>query len=438
MSFAIRRSAERRLLILFAVALLVFVAAVVRQIVGQAPSAAISSPSPVEDSIEATIARLQAYLQANPEGTAAYAELGLAYLQRVRETGDAAYYGLAEQAFAEALAREPQQLNALIGQGALALAQHRFQQALEWGEQARAVNPFRAEVLGIMTDALVELGRYDEAVETAQAMVDLRPDLASYSRVAYLRELHGDMAGAIAAMQAAVDAGQPGAEGTSWAEVELGHLFFNSGDLERAEESYRQALRLRPEYPYALGGLARVQAARGHYEAAIEQYQLLTTRLPLPEFAIRLGELHEAAGQTQLAQERYELVRLIQQLNAGAGMDVDLELALFEADHGANPAAAVQMAREAFDRRPSVVAADVLAWALYRNGEYEAAWEYSQQALRLGTRDANFHYHAGMIAYALGDELAARHHLSEALAINPYFSTLHAPRVHELLEQLAK
>lgn len=438
MSFAIRRSAERRLLILFAVALLIFMAAVVRQFAGQTPSAAISSALPEEDSTEAIISRLQAYLQANPEATAAYAELGLAYLQRVRETGDVAYYGLAEQAMSEALAREPKQLNALIGQGALALAQHRFQQALEWGEQAQAVNPFRAEVLGIMTDALVELGRYDEAVEMAQEMVDLRPDLASYSRVAYLRELHGDTAGAIAAMHAAVDAGQPGSEGTSWTQVELGHLFFNSGDLEQAEENYRQALRLRPEYPFALGGLARVQAARGNYEAAIDLYKLLLMRLPLPEFAIRLGELYEAAGQIPLAQEQYELVRLIQQLNAGAGMDVDLELALFEADHGANPAAALQMAREALDRRPSVVAADVLAWSLYRNGEYEAAWEYSQQALRLGTRDANFHYHAGMIAYALGDEQAARQHLSETLAINPYFSTLQASQVHELLEQLAK
>jgi len=394
------------------------------------------APTPIELSAEAMLARLQDKLRQNPEDTVAYAQLGLAYLQRVRETGDPSFYNLAEKALAEALQREPQQLEALIGQGMLALARHDFETALVWAEQAQAINPFRAQILGISVDALVELGRYEEAVKTLQAMVDLRPDLASYSRVSYLRELHGDMAGAIAAMQWAVDASQPGSESMLWVQTQLGHLYFNQGDFQRAEEIYRQTLLFNPEYVYAMAGLARAQAARGNTTAAIASYRDVVERLPLPEFVIALGELYEATGQAEEAARQYDLVRVMQKLNASAGVDVDLELALFEVEHGNDPARALQQARAAYERRPNIYAADTLAWALYHNGRYAEARAYSQEALRLGSRDAMLHYHAGMIAYALEDLAAARAYLQEALAINPAFSIRHAPRAQILLAEL--
>jgi Flp pilus assembly protein TadD len=123
-------------------------------------------------------------------------------------------------------------------------------------------------------------------------------------------------------------------------------------------------------------------------------------------------------------------------LQADGGVDVDLELALFEADHG-DPARAVAMAQAAYDRRPTIYGADGLAWALYRGGDYAAAWPRSQEALRLGTRDALLYFHAGMIADALGDTDAARAHLQQALDINPAFSLVHAATARETLAALA-
>jgi Tfp pilus assembly protein PilF len=120
-------------------------------------------------------------------------------------------------------------------------------------------------------------------------------------------------------------------------------------------------------------------------------------------------------------------------LNASAGLDVDLELALFEAEHGDDPRATVENARRAYASRPSIQAADVLAWALYQAGEYEAAQSYSHEALRLGTQDAAKYYHAGMIAYRLGQTTQAAAYLERALAINPYFSILHAESARETL-----
>jgi tetratricopeptide (TPR) repeat protein len=313
-----------------------------------------------------------------------------------------------------------------MGQGMLALARHDFQAGLQWGQKAREANPFRAQILGVLVDAHTELGQYEEAVAMAQEMIDLRPDLASYSRVSYLRELHGDLNGAIGAMEMAVAAGLPSSESWAWTQVQLGHLFLNKGDVDKAEAIYEEALYYRQDYPYALGGLARVQAARGNHEAAIEILRPLVERLPLPEFAILLGDLYTANQQPEVAQQQYDLVKLIQQLNEQAGVSVDLELALFEADHG-QPATAVQKARVAYQARPSILAADVLSWALYQDGHYEEAWVYAQEALRLGTQDALLHYHAGKIAQALGDARQAQTYLEKALTINPTFSILYAP-----------
>jgi tetratricopeptide (TPR) repeat protein len=410
-----------------------------------ATGASLPAPAPLELGAAQTVEQLQDRVRRNPEDPSTYAKLGLALLQRVRETADPSLYTRAEQAFAEALKRDPGELDALTGQGSLALSLHKFADALRYGEQARAINPYRAEIYGIVGDAQVELGQYEAALDTIQKMVDTRPALNSYSRASYLRELQGDTPGAIEIMQKAVVSGVPGSESMLWTQVQLGHLYFNSGDLARAEQSYLAALRLRPDYLYAKAGIARLHAARGDYKQAIGEYRRIVKSLPLPEFVIALGEIYEANGQANEARQQYELVRAMQQLNAGAGMDVDQELALFDADHpsaelkaGATPASAVARARASYARRPSIYGADALAWALYQDGQPDEAWRYSQQALRLGTRDAAMHYRAGMIALALNDRAGARELLRQALAINPYFSVRYAQPARQTLAELDK
>jgi len=442
----------RRPEIILAAAVLIFITTLVwRALPGQIFAPATSSgsepaPAPLELGAARTVEQLQERVRRNPDDPSAYAQLGLALLQRVRETADPTLYTRAEQAFAEALKRDPRQLDALAGQGSLALSRHKFADALRYGQQARDINPYRAELYGIIGDAQIELGQYDAAIDTIQTMVDTRPALNSYSRASYLRELQGDTAGAIEIMRKALGSGIPGSENMLWTQVQLGHLYFNSGDIQRAEQTYQAALRIRPDYLYAFAGIARVHAARGDYKQAIGEYRRIINTLPLPEFVIALGEVYEANGQPNEAKQQYDLVRAMQQLNASTGMDVDLELALFDADHpatalragGADLAQAVARARASYARRPSVYGADALAWALYQRGDYAEARRYSQLALRLGTRDAAMHYRAGMIALALGDRTSAREQLRQALAINPYFSVCYAEPARQKLAQLDK
>lgn len=433
----------RRYVLMFVVACLFFAGALLsrpwnEKEVKKAPAAAADrSPrfgQPV--TLDESIVQMQTRIQQNDNDHAAYAQLGLLFLQKVRSSGDAADYTRADQALSAALKREPNQVDALVGKGILALALHDFAGALVWAEQARAINPFRPDILGIMTDAHVELGQYDEAVTVLQEMIDMRPDLSSYSRMAYVRELYGDVDGAIEAMQTATEIGWPGDEPTLWTTVQLGNLYFNRGDLAKAEATYQAALSHSPNYIYALAGWAKVWAAQGRTIEAIAQYRQILARLPLPEFAIALGELLESTGDLQGAQEQYELVELVQTLNAAAGMNVDLEMALYGTDHGADKEAALEQAQAAYAQRKTVYAADVLAWALYTNGREDEASKYMEEAMRLGTRDARLFYHAGMIALAQGKTADARENLQTALAINPYFSPLYAAKATETLATL--
>lgn len=392
--------------------------------------------SRVPTALDDQIVALQDTLRADPDQSASAALLGLAYLQKVRETGDPSYYPKAETLFKQALDRDKDNLEALVGLGTLALARHDFADALEWGTKAATLNPYHAAAYGVIGDAEIELGRYDEAIATFQQMINLRPDLTSYTRVSYARELYGDVPGAIDAMQRAAQAGAGVAEHVAWTQVQLGNLLFNSGDIDGAEARYESSLQTLDGYVYGLAGLAKVNAARGDYPTAISQYQQAIQTMPLAEFVIALGDVYTVAGQPDEATKQYALVDAMVALYRENGVDTDVEMALFEVDHDRNLDEAVKQAQAGYKRHPSIRAADVLAWTLFKTGNVADAEQYSNEALRLGTKDALLLFHAGMIQSALGNRDAAIGYLQQALTINPHFSLIYADQAQTELTRL--
>lgn len=412
---------------------------------GQAPPSAQGDQTGVRESRATSLSTtgriedLQAWLRTHPADGEAFSQLGDSYLQRARETADPSYYTRAEAALTKALELDPNDFEAMISLGALALSRHQFPDALAWAERARTINPYRSAIDGIVGDAQLELGNYDAAFDAYQAMMDRRPDLASYSRVSYARELLGDTDGAITAMRQAVKLGPRAGENTAWSRVQLGNLYASyTGDLAAAEAEYRRALADSPGYVHAQAGLARLSAARGEYGAAATIYESLVTVMPLPEFIIALGDLYTVDGRSDEAARQYALVRAVQELNRVNGVDADLELTLFDADHNFDLTEALERARAQFAHRPSIKTGDALAWTLFKSGDSGAAQSASEQALRLGTRDPQLAFHAGMIAHQRGDASGAREHLRRAVSVSPGHSILHVMQARQILAELNK
>ncbi len=373
------------------------------------------------------VAGLQSHLRANPKDQHSYTLLGLAYQQRARETGDPSWYSRSAGVLRRALALDSKDYLAVSGLGSLALSRHRFRDALALGEQARELNPYSARTFGVIGDALVELGRYPEAFHAFDTMNRLRPSLSSYARVSYGRELIGHTAAAIRAMKLAVDAATGAAEPTAWTHVQLGKLYFGHGRIVDAEREYRLALQIFPGYAFGLDALAQAVAAGGDYRSAIALEQRAVDAVPLPQYVAALGDLYRVTGRPALARRQYALIGAIEGLLRANGVKTDLEIALFQVDHGIALRRALARARLARAERPSIDGEDVLAWALARNGRCTEALPHSRAALRLGTQDALKLFHRGMIEHCLGRSAAARACFRRALALNPHFSLLWSP-----------
>ncbi|HMI98439.1 MAG TPA: tetratricopeptide repeat protein [Gaiellaceae bacterium] len=373
------------------------------------------------------VTRLAAELRVRPGDARTYTLLGLAYQQRARETGNPVYYTKSAAVLARADKLVPGDPTTASALGSLALARHRFGQALRLGQQAVRTAPYTARNYGVLGDSLIELGRYEEAFRTFNKMAALHPDLSSYSRIAYARELLGRTDAAGRAMELALDAagGQP--EPTAWVHTQLGKLAWSHGRLNEAERHYRAALIVFPGYVYALEPLAQVEQAKGHHTRAIRLARRAAETLPLPQSVATLGDLYAQTGAKRAAAGQYALVDIIKRLLVANGVRTDLETALFDVDHGVRLPSALALARKAHRARPSIDGDDVLAWALARNGRCTEALPYSRAAMHLGTLDALKFFHRGMIERCLGDDAGARGWFDRALRLNPHFSLLWSP-----------
>ncbi|MBV9958812.1 MAG: tetratricopeptide repeat protein [Acidobacteria bacterium] len=397
----------------------------------------VAKDSPIiradETTSDGQIQKAEAIIKRAPERPEGYNLLAAAYLRKARETGDFSLNAKAEAALNRSLALAVDDFDTLRLQATLLLTYHRFQEALEVARRAQALRPDDADVYGAMTDALVELGDYRGAIEAAQKMVDLRPDTASYSRVSYLRELHGDTSGAIEAMRVAAGAADPRSpESAAWCRVQLGLQLINAGRRAEAEREFDAALAVFPNYFMALAAKARARVSAGDLDGALELYGKAQERVPLPETVIARGDLLSRLGRADEAKREYELAEFIERTGANAGT-YSRQLALLLADREEKLDEALAIARRERESRSDIYTCDALAWCLYKKGLLREADAAMNEALRLGTRDARLFYHAGLIAKGLGDQRRARKYLQLALGTDPSFNVLQAEDARRLL-----
>lgn len=392
-------------------------------------------PNPAD--LDELIDGLRRRLEAVPGDHTAWATLGLAYVQQAAATVDPSFYELAEEALDQSLLVEPDANHlALAGRSALASARHEFRDAKIHADAGLEINRYSALLHGALADADVQLGDYDAAFAAIDEMLRLSAGTPSFARASYLYELRGETDIAIAFMEDALDAA-PTPNDRAFALVHLGQLAFDQGDPALALDRFNEARREVPDHPAALAGKARAEAALGQTLTAIDHYAELVTTVPEPGYVYEYGRLLESLGRTAEADEQYRVAADIQTLFEVNGVQPDADPILFLAERD-DPSRALAAAERAVAERPFLAIHDAHAWALHRSGRHDEALVAIDEALALGTLDASFHFHAGMIHAALGDRDEAVHHLTEALDINPFFDPLDRVVAQRTLSELTE
>ncbi len=397
------------------------------------------------------IHKMQAQVTAHPKDPAAYSGLGAAFFQRARETGDVEDYQLAEQALTKSLDMVSTDLSAtapLESMAEVCMGEHRFTDALDFAQKALALGSGDVSAFAIVGDAYADMGEYEKASiaysrlqPASTGLLEAREAYAQQTRTAYLKFIAGDVEGAIAEMQSAVDEGVQAhlpSENLAWLYFELGEFSYQAGEIPAAADAYLTALTVYPGDYRALAGLGKVRASQGKYKEAITLYQSAIAVVPMPIYIAELGDIYKKTGDSADAEKQYKLVQYIGLLGHINQVLHNRDLALFYADHDRNLQESLTLARKEFEVRSDIYTWDALAWAFYKNGKLAEAKDAMAHASRLGTKDPILLFHAGMISAKLGDQAQAVTQLREALAINPQFSVLYAPAARQQLDSMSR
>jgi predicted Zn-dependent protease len=360
------------------------------------PAQTATSVTPGRTPAETGIQRSRERIAKHPKEPAGYNALAMAFARRARETSDVAYYARAEEALHESLSLSPHNFEAMKIQAWLLLGRHEFAKALEVATQLNRQTPDDVTVYGYLADANAELGNYSAAENAAQWMLNLRPgNIAGLTRGAYLRELYGDLPGAIEFMKMAYDATSFGeTEDRAWILTQIAHIYLISGDIREAELYANGALGIFPNYHYALGTLAQVRMSQQRYEEAVRLLQRRYSAAPHAENLYALAEALDAAGRHEQALQDYAEFEQKAIRESPLADNANHELTAYYIDHASRPADALRLAKAELARRRDVYTLDSYAWALAANGDYSSANTTIQQALAVGVKDPKILHHA--------------------------------------------
>ncbi len=328
-----------------------------------------------------------------PAKVEAWLDLANLFIAEARVTGEHGHYYPAalkcvEQALSQKKLTKDQKFQALSAKASIQLSLHHFNEANQTAEEARNLNPYNALIYGALIDANVELAHYDEAVRLADKMVSMRPDLRSYSRVSYLRELFGMPEEAIQAMQMAVEAGSPGSEEKSWAALQLAQLCLRYGKTAEAESILNQILEERSDYPFALATLGEVYAKQGNLVQAEDILKKACSIIPEVGFYIQLAQIYKDNGRATECNQLVETILTMMDDDQKNGHNMSLEYARVYTDFLNQADKALDAIREDQKMRPENIDVNLCLAKIYLlKKDPENVEKYLERAQRTNSKN---------------------------------------------------
>lgn len=322
------------------------------------------------------------------ESNKARLDLAQLFMNEARVTGEHGhYYPAALKMLDETIDSEPGDkdvlFRALAAKASVQLSLHTFSEALATAKQAVAINPYNAQIYGALVDANVELGHYEEAVKMSDKMISIRPDLRSYARVSYLREIYGDIAGSIEAMELAASAGYPGYEQTAWAQLTLGNLYANYGFSDKAEKTYQLVLEQRPNYPFAIAALAELEMKKENYKETERLLKEACAIIPEVGYYEQLAHLYKETGRTEEMKTLVDEIFVMLADDEASGHVMNLEYAAIYTDLLTDYDKALEYVMKEYQKRPENIDVNrALAKIFHLKGDKEKAAEYLVVASR--------------------------------------------------------
>lgn len=370
---------------------------------------------------EVKIESAQRTIEKDPTGYTAYNDLAFALTKRARETADPKYYEEALKHLAKSQELSPNNFEGEKIRVWALLGQHEFGQAYKLAKALNAKVPDDVQVYGLLVDAAVELGEYAEAEKAAQWMFNLRPgNGAALTRAAYLREMFGDIDGALELMQMALQRIPPlEREERAWLQTQIAHLLMAQGKLDAAERFIAEALKQFPDYHYALAQRGALLTKQGKVAEAVDAYRKRYEVAAHPENMFDVGAALHAAGKMTEAKKAFQEFEQLALKESEGWDNANRELIRYYTDYANQPAKALKIAEMQIRQRKDVYSLDSYAWALFKNNKVREAKVEINKALDVGVTEPRMLYRAAMIHAKLGEKSRANELLKKAEGAHP-------------------
>jgi tetratricopeptide (TPR) repeat protein len=378
-------------------------------------------------------------LEVDPASAVALGQLAGLYLQRARETGEDGDYRRAVTFARRSLdLRVNRNAKTFVTLATALMAEHEFAEAEKVARLAVQYDPTVPQYRALLAEAQLELGNYEPARETFNALGEYRGYPSIASRLARWHELNGDVAGAFRIMRLTVEQADSRRdlpiEQVAWFHYRLGDMEMRNGKFRRARTEFERGLKVEPADYRILGGLAKLSLLEGNPARSIEYSQRAIALKLDPALLGVLGEAFLAAGDTASSEENLRVMEVAVRGQPGA---YHRAWSLFLLDHGRRLQEVNANALAELTTRKDIYGYDIVAWSFYRLGRAREADPYMRLALQLGTRDPVLYYHAGMIEKALGHNYEASRFLGAALEINPSFDYFQSKAARTALDSLS-